>query len=141
MADDKPILSDPDQYPTDEVIFSCLGRKKTVWCAFFDALHERHPDLSEEWRYYKDGNNWLMKVTRKKKTIFWVSVWKNAFKVTFYFSDKAEEAILASDVPDPMKDDFRTGKRYGKIRGVTVLFDKKQDIEIAETLIGVRVKM
>ncbi len=140
MTTDKPILNDPDQHPTDEVVFSCIGRKKTVWTAFFNALHERHPDFTEEWRYYKDGKNWLMKVTRKKKTIFWLSVWKNAFKITFYFSDKAEEAIFDSDIPDEMKDDFRHGKHYGKIRGLTIVFSKKKDIDIAETLIGIRLE-
>ena len=73
MSEEKPILKDPDQYPTEDVITACIGkRKRSLWISFFDTLHERHPDFSEEWRYYKDGNNWLMKVTRKSMTIFWL---------------------------------------------------------------------
>ena len=140
MSDEKPILKDPDQYPTDEVIFSCIGGKKALWISFFDALHERHPDFSEEWRYYKDGKNWLMKVTRKSKTIFWLSVWKKAFKITFYLSDKAEALIDQSDIADDLKEQFKNGKRYGKIRGLTITFRKKKDIEYAESLIAIRLK-
>lgn len=140
MLTEKPILTDPDQYPTEEVIFSCIGKKKALWCSFFDALHDQHPDFSEEWRYYQDGKNWLMKVTRKSKTIFWLSVWKNAFKITFYFSDKAEEMIYDSDVSDTLKEEFRNGTRYGKIRGLTIVFSKKQDIAYAESLITIRLK-
>ena len=141
MCTEKPILKDPDQYPTEEIIYACIGKKKALWTAFFDALHEQHPDFSEEWRYYKDGKNWLMKVTRKSKTIFWLSVWKNAFKVTFYFSDKAEALINHSDIPDDLKEAFKHGKRFGKIRGLTIIFSKKKDIEYVEALIAIRVKI
>jgi hypothetical protein len=140
LLTEKPILNDPDQYPTEELIYSCIGRRKALWISFFNTLHEQHPDFSEEWRYYNDGKNWLMKVTRKAKTIFWLSVWKNAFKITFYFSDKAEELINHSDIPDDLKTEFRNGKRYGKIRGLTIVFSKKKDIEYAESLIAVRLK-
>ena len=140
MSVEIPILKDPDQYPTEEVIYSCIGKKTALWISFFDTLHEHHPDLLEEWRYYNDGKNWLMKVTRKSKTIFWLSVWKNAFNITFYFSDKAEELINQSDIPDDLKEEFKNGKRYGKIRGLTIVFRKKKDIEYADSLIAIRLK-
>ena len=140
MSVDKPILNDPDQYPTEEVIYSCIGKRKTLWISFFDMLGEQHPDFSQEWRYYKDGKNWLMKVTRKSKTIFWLSVWKNDFKIGFYFSDKAEELINQSDISDDLKEQFKDGKRYGKIRGLTIVFRKKKDIEYANSLIAIRLK-
>ena len=142
MYTDKPILNNPDQYPTEEVIYSCIGKRKTaLWISFFESLHEHHPDFSEEWRFYIDGKNWLMKVTRKSKTIFWLSVWKNAFKITFYFADKAEELINRSDISDDLKNEFKHGKRYGKIRGITIVFSKKKDIEYAESLIVIRLKV
>lgn len=142
MADEKPVLSDPDRYPDDKLIHACLGKRKTaLWIAFFTSLHDQHPNLSEEWRYYKDGHNWLMKVTKKSKTIFWLSVWKNGFKITFYLSDKADEAIATSNLSGELKESFKTGKRYGKIRGITIDFSKKQDIEQADILIGIRRKL
>ena len=45
MTNEKPILDDPDQYPTDAVIYCCVGKKKALWTSFFDALHERHPEF------------------------------------------------------------------------------------------------
>jgi len=140
VSGEKPILKDPDQFPTEEVIYACIGKKKALWILFFSALHERHPDFSEEWRYYKDGKNWLMKVTRKTKTIFWLSVWEKAFKITFYFSDKVEALIHQSDISDDLKDAFKQGKRFGKIRGLTIVFSKKKDIDYAESLIAIRLK-
>lgn len=141
MQTDKPILNELDQYPTDEVVFSCIGEKKDLWIAFFEALRERHPDLVQEWRYYNDGKNWLMKVTRKSKTIFWLSVWQKAFKITFYFSDKAEPLIEQSTLANDLKAAFREGQRYGKIRGLTIDFSSEKDIEYAEALIAIRRKV
>ena len=138
MSVEIPILKDSDQYPTEDVIYSCIGKRKALWISFFDTLHEHHPDFLEEWRYYNDGKNWLMKVTWKSKTIFWLSVWKNAFKITLYFSDKAEALINGSDLSDDMKKAFKDGKRFGKIRGLTIVFKNKKDIEYAEALIAIR---
>ena len=141
MSTEKPILKDPDQFPTEEVIYSCIGKRKAaLWMAFFDTLNEQHPDFTQEWRYYKDGKNWLMKVTRKSKTIFWLSVWEKAFKIGFYFSDKAEAFINDSSIPEALKKEFRDGKRYGKIRGLSIDFSTKKDIEYAEALIAIRLK-
>ena len=80
--------------------YSCIGDTKTLWITFFEYIHQNHPDFSEEWRYYKDGKNWLLKVVRKSKTVFWTSVLKDAFRITFYFTDKVEEAINSADISD-----------------------------------------
>ena len=38
MTDEKPILKDPDQYPTEDVIYACIGKKKTLWVAYQGQL-------------------------------------------------------------------------------------------------------
>ncbi|MBI1387241.1 MAG: DUF3788 family protein [bacterium] len=135
-----PVLTNQDEFPSEEILFSHLGRSKTLWKAMFQSLHEHHPDLSEEWKYYKDGKSWLMKVTRKSKTVFWLSVISKAFRTTFYFTDKAESAILESSISEELKEQFRTGKYYNKIRGLTVTFKNKNDLQFAETLIDLKLK-
>jgi len=137
---EKTILKDQDQYPSEDLIFSSIGDKKSLWLDFFDYIHTSHPDFSKEWKYYKDGHNWLYKITRKTKTIFWLSLFENGFRITFYFSDKAEEAIMQSELSDALKESFKQGKHYGKIRGLTLNFNHKEDIEYAKLLISLRLK-
>jgi len=132
---EKPLLSDASQFPSEEIIFAHLGKAKPLWTSLFEHIHAVHPDITEEWRYYNDGKSWLMKVTRKKKTVFWLSIVKGAFRTTFYFTDKAEAAIVASDLPDDLKRQFADGKTYGKIRGLTVVHASKQNTAAAKTLI------
>ena len=136
-----PILTDKNQFPTGEIIFSHIVKSKTLWLSLFDHIHTNHSDISEQWRYYNDGKSWLLKVTRKSKTIFWLSLIKNSFRITFYFTDKAEEAINKSSISDELKKQFKEGKSYGKIRGLTIIFKNKKDVEYAKSLITIKLSI
>jgi Protein of unknown function (DUF3788) len=135
------LLTDQNQFPTEEIIFSHIGKSKTLWISLFEYIHSNHPDISEEWRYYKDGKSWLFKTIRKKKTVFWLAVIKNAFRVTFYFTDKAEKLIADSPISMELKKQFKEGKRYNKIRGITVVFKNKKDVEYVKELIGIKLSL
>jgi hypothetical protein len=138
---DQPVLSDKAQFPTEEIIFSHLGKTKEIWVSFFGYLHENHPDINSEWRYYNDGKSWLMKNTRKKKTVFWLSVLKGTFRITFYYTERAAKAIAGSTIPAEMKKQFKEGKQYGKIRGLTVLFKYRKDVETAKALLAIKLSI
>lgn len=138
---DAPILGDKSQFPTDEVIFSHLGKAKPLWVALFRYLDEEHPDFTREWRYYNDGKRWLMKAQHKKKTVFWLSVIEGSFRTTFYIHEKAKKTVEDSTISEELKDQFRTGKSYGKIRGLTVVFKVKKDVEFAKELIGIKLSI
>ena len=135
------VLSDKNQFPSEEIIFSHIGKAKTYWQSLFSQIHSNHPEFMEQWRYYNDGKSWLLKVTKKKKTIFWVSVLKGTLKIAFYFGDKAEPAIMASDISEELKAQFKNGKKYGKIRGITLQMNNKNDVENVLALIETKLKV
>jgi len=135
------VLTNKDEFPTEEIIFSHIGRTKTHWIIIFEHIHNNYPEFSEEWRYYKDGNSWLLKVTRKSKTICWVSVVKGKFKMTFYFTDRAEPVIIDSTISNELKEQFKNGKYFNKIRGLTITFSSKKDVEYAKTLIDIKLNV
>ncbi len=131
-------MTDTNQFPTEEVIFSHLGTSRQLWLRLFEYIHHSHPDFTEQWRYYLDGKSWLLKVSRKAKTIFWLSIGEGSFRTTFYFTDKAEHAILKSSLSDELKKQYRSGKRSGKLRGLTILYKSKHDVENARQLIEIK---
>ena len=137
----QPVLSDKTQFPTEEIIASHLGKTKTVWDSFFEYLRESHPDITPEWQYYNDGKSWLMKNMLKKNNVFWLGIIKGAFRTTFYFTDRAEKAIAGSTIPAEMKKQFKDGKHYGKIRGLTVVFKSKKDIETAKAILAIKLSV
>jgi hypothetical protein len=138
---ENPILNDKNQFPTEEIIFSHLGKCTNLWIDLFSYIHQTYPDFAEEWRYYLDGKSWLLKVTRKKKTICWISILKNAFRMTCYFGDKAEKTIIESKLSDEYKKKFKEGKKYGKIRGLTIVFSEKADLEAAKIMLTIKEKL
>ena len=137
---DQIVLSDKDQFPTEEIIFSHIGKAKKQWDSIFNYIHTEYPQFTESWKYYNDGKSWLLKVTKKSKTIFWLSIIPNSFRITFYFGDKAESEIMESNISDTLKKQFNEGKRFGKIRGLTLLMNENQNVDFVKEIIVIKLK-
>lgn len=132
------LLNDPQTFPSDEVIFSHIGKARPLWQALFAYVHEAYPTATAEWRYYRDAKGWLLKVSKKSKTLCWVSLEEGSFRMTCYFSDKAQQPIAQSDLPADLKQQFAEGKRFGKIRAITLCAQRKTDLDAAKTLLALR---
>jgi hypothetical protein len=132
------ILSDKNIKPTDDFIFSVIGNGKILWQSIMKHAVENYPGSAGEWNYYNDGKSWLFKLVRKKKTVFWISLIEDTFQVTFYFGDKAEPLIEQSELPEKIKEEFKSAKRYGAIRGITVLMKESADVKNVEKLIAIK---
>jgi hypothetical protein len=135
------LLTDKTIYPTDEIIFSNIGDKKIYWQQIFNYMTENYKDSEGVWNFYNDGKRWLFKMVSKKKTVFWAAVLDGTFRITFYFGAKAEPIIEESDLPQKMKDEFKTAKRYGLIRPVSFLMNDKEDVENVIKLIEIKHKV
>jgi len=142
MSDNEVLkLSDKNVVPTDEFVFSVIGERKEFWLAITGYAAVNYKDVSGSWNYYNDGKQWIYKFLEKKKTLFWADLLKDTFRVTFYFGDKAEPMIAASGVPVEIIESFKTSKRYGAIRGITVNVYDKSDVENIIRLMDVKHKL
>jgi len=135
------VLSDKSVTPNDDLIFSIIGDKSVLWQKLMEYVQDKYPDAQEQWNYYNDGKNWLFRMIRKKKTLFWIGVLKDTFRVTFYFGDKAEPLIEQSNLPEAMKEEFKTSKRFGKFRGISIKVENAEDIENATKLVNIRIQV
>lgn len=138
---EKLVLGDKSVFPSDEVLSSIIGDKTDILRKITGYVKGKYNNITEEWRYYNDGKQWLFKMQYKKKTIFWIGVLHDTFRITFYFGEKAEPVIVSSTLPEKMKDEFISGKRYGKIRAISVRISGISDLEDVYKLIGLKVKM
>jgi hypothetical protein len=134
------VLTDKTVTPTDELIFSIIGENRVYWQELLAGVHQKYPDAMELWNYYNDGKNWLFRMIWKKKTLFWIGVHQDTFRVTFYFGDKAEPLIESSAISASLKEGFKSGKRYGKIRSISMKVQGKAEVENALKLVDIRVK-
>ncbi len=132
-----PVLSDPEIFPTDEVLTEHLGRAKASFDSLFDYNHTTFPEFEERWKYYNDGKSWLMNVSRKKKTLFWLSVKNRSFRTTFYLNPRGAECVSGTKIPKELKAQFKAteGKKF---RGITVAITAKKDVEIYKELLKLK---
>jgi hypothetical protein len=135
------VLSDNQIIPTNELIFSIIGRKKIFWQAIMKYLTDNHKDISGNWNYYNDGKQWLFKMVQKKKTIFWAALLENTFRITFWFGDKAEPLLAESDLPLQIKENFRAAKKYGSIRAVSIIVENETDVDNVLKLVNIKKKI
>jgi hypothetical protein len=138
---DAILLTDKQVYPSDEIVFNIIGDRKILWKHLMDHMSEHYKDSNGGWNFYNDGKRWLFKMTHKKKTVFWASILADAFRVTFYFGNKAEPVIENSDLPQSIKDEFKTAKRYGLIRPVTIIVRSNTDLDNVLKIIVVKSKI
>ncbi len=135
------LLTDKQIYPTDEYIFSIIGDMKIFWQSIMNHMINNYKDSAGEWNFYNDGKRWLFKMIYKKKTIFWAGILTDTFRITFYLGNKAETIIENSDLPQNIKEEFRTAKRYGLIRPVTFIVKNKTDVDNVLKMIDIKSKI
>ncbi len=115
-----PKLNDSERFPSNEEIKLYLNNSYSAYELLIKDITENPYLLNTEWRYYNDGKSWLCKVTHKKKTIFWLSVWDGFFKVGFYFTDKNRGGIEALEINSQIKSEFNESKPIGKLIPLTI---------------------
>ena len=137
---EKPVLADPAVYPSEEVLASHLGEARQAFLALGEHVRRAVPDAVEEWNYYADGKSWLFKATRKKKTLFWLSVSDGFFRTTFYIAAKHERSVMESGIPGELKRQYAeaAGK---KIRGITMTLRAEEDLTAFKEALAVKLSL
>jgi hypothetical protein len=87
------------------------------------------------------GKRWLFKMVHKKKTVFWAGILTDAFRITFYLGNKAETIIENSELPEIIKEEFKTAKKYGLIRPVSFIIKDQTDVDNVLKMIDIKSKL
>jgi hypothetical protein len=117
---DRPLLNDKNEYPDDDVLTKYLGKTKAAWDLFVTKISSDYGTMSLEWRYYNDGEAWLCKLVHKKKTVCWISIWQNYFKIAFYFTDKHNKDINNLKIDQGLKNNYMSNKSIGKLKPLAI---------------------
>ena len=105
-------LRDENTFPDEQVLKSVLGDGYAAYCELIKLFDDN--GMTHEWRFYRDGKAWLCKVQKKKRTIVWMSAWKDFMKATIYVHDKDMEGVYNLDISEEHKERFRALKKMGK---------------------------
>ena len=109
---EKMLLRDPEIFPSNEILKDVLGEVYSVFEEFETQLTQNEFALTFDWHYYRDSKGWLCKVSHKKKTVFWLSIWNGFFKTSFFFLERHLEGIAALQLDE---NSFKMEKEWGKM--------------------------
>ncbi len=133
------LLTDQEVIPTEEVLEMELGNIYPVFDEFIGAVQSDELKLIPNWRFYKDGKAWLCKITLKKKTVVWLSVWSDCFKLAFYFTDKSGGEIPGLPINDSIKEFYLNHKPIGRLKPLVVEVKEKAQLADINTLIKYKI--
>jgi hypothetical protein len=128
------LLNDKNIFPDEKVLQNELGKLYKIYADFANKIVAEPLNLVTEWRYYNDGKSWLCKITFKKKTIIWLSVWENCFKTSFYFTEKNSVGIPALEINQEIKDNFEQAKKNAIGKLIPLLIEVNSENQIADIL-------
>jgi hypothetical protein len=126
---EEQLLKDPDVDFNDAYLEKETGKLYPVLKVFLDEVSSEAFGCNPEWRYYKDGKAWLCKVTRKKKTVIWMSVWKDCLKTALYFTEKTGAGIEDLDIDESLKTIYREHKPIGRLKPVICEVSRKSQLK------------
>lgn len=130
------LLREEIPYPDAAVLKVNLGEIYDVYAGFVAIMTAEPYSLQPEWNYYKDGKSWLCKITFKKKTVIWLSVWDDCFKVTFFFTDKSKSGIEELEISPSIKESLLKSKNIGKLIPLGIAIRDKVQIDDVLKLIA-----
>jgi hypothetical protein len=123
------LLRDPKVFPGPEVLKDSLKEAYPVYEELLASITGPEYGLVPEWRFYNDGKAWLCKVAYKKKTIFWLSVWDEFFKVSFYFTMSTAKGVTDLAIRKSIRDKLISAKPIGKLIPLVVDIRKKAQLK------------
>lgn len=134
------VLKDPDIFPDEKILKKHLGKNYNYYLRVIEYTKEHVADVQEVWNYYRDGKSWLLRLMKKSKTYFWIGIYSNAFKVTFYLNSSTEKKILTSDIPENLKEEYAKTKDR-KIRWISFEVNSKESFDSFIKLLEINNKL
>ena len=123
------LLRDAAITPTMDVLEDITGKEIfSIYKKLHTTITSPEFELNPEWNYYNDGKAWLCKVSYRKKTVFWLSVWDNGIKTSFYFTEKTRQGVLELAISDEIKQRFRNATLIGKLIPLSMTILKEEHL-------------
>lgn len=118
--EDHSIFMNPDIHPTETEMQDKLAETYEIWKFIESHVLGENPILIAEWNFGGKKYGWNFRIKDKKRAIIYMLPREGFFKVAFVFGEKAFEAVMQSSVPEQIKNDLASAKKYAEGRGVRI---------------------
>ena len=125
--------------PNDQMLAAELGNTKEYLDKIGSFVKEEFGDLTLEWKYYGQKSGWILKMFYKKRNVLFIVPCKGFFRVAFTFGENAVNGIIASELPEFIKNEILVARKYSE--GRTIQLEIKTDEQYDNILNLIRIKL
>lgn len=115
-----------------------LGDTTIVLDNIFEFITKKYPEINDEWKFYNKKSGWIFKVYSKKRAIFYLVPREGFFIIAFILGDKATDRVIASNLPDDIKQTLINEKKYMEGRALRLEVKNEDILENIKTLIEIK---
>ncbi|MBK8477808.1 MAG: DUF3788 family protein [Opitutaceae bacterium] len=133
------LLTSPDLDLNADNLKNELGRWFSIYETLTETLSTPPYDISPEWRFYRDGGAWICKMTRKEKTVFWISVWKQFLNCGFYFTQRSGDGISDLSIDQSLKSSYANATPVGKLFPLIINLTAKKQLDDLYTVVSYKI--
>jgi hypothetical protein len=126
---------DRARMPTDEAIKLALPKLYK----YYKAIDDWAADCVKEWKFYNRRYGWSLKVSWRKKPLYWLIVYKGYFHVGFSIGKEEKEDFLAMDLGEMTKRAIVSAKEFPD--GFPIEFAIKDEKSFGEALVLLKKQM
>lgn len=135
----KSVFIDKTVEPNNAALKKALKDTFGVWQKLVNFTRETYPDAVEKWHFTSEKYGWSYRVSDKKRVIVYFLPRDKFFKIAFVFGQKATDSILASDISNSIKNEFKAAKVYAEGRGIRISVTDTSQLEDIKKLIVIKI--
>jgi uncharacterized protein DUF3788 len=132
-------IGKPDK-PTDEVLAAELGAAKALWDQLLADLAKESNLHVHEWNSYSPKAGWSLRLQHKKRSIVYLSPYKNGFRASLALGDKAVQAARRSNFPAHVLKSISQAKRYAEGTAVRIEVCEAKDLAVFKKLVALKLE-
>ena len=125
--------------PTETELIQTLSTSFNLWQDVKKFIKSEIGDTSEEWKFYLKSTGWQLKTLLKKRNLFFFTPYKDCFRMTFVFVEKAVAEVEKSDIPQPIIDELLNANKYMEGRGLSIWVKTSKEVEFVKKLLVIKV--
>ncbi len=133
------IFKDKAIKPDARTMAKALGEAAEHWEKLRAGLENDFGVLIEDWKYYGQKSGWILKLFKKKRNLFFVTPQRGLFRIAFVFADRAVAEVESSDLPESIKENLKSARKYAEGRGLQIEVKEAKDVEIVKKLVQIKV--
>jgi hypothetical protein len=112
---------------------------------FLDEIRNHLSDsglsITEEWKYYTKNTGWTKKFLIGKRNLLFFTPIRSGAIISFVFGDKAVDEVNKSSLPDRIKEELNSAKKYAEGRGVRIKGKSNKDLKNVLGLLDIKIRI